>query len=325
MVQYSTSVDRAFAALGDPTRRAVLERLGGGSATISELAEPFGMSLTGMKKHIRLLEEAELVTTQKVGRARRCMLAPYAFEGISTWLQRLDRFAQVVERTKGAPMSTTVTTPNELEIRVERLFDAPRTHVYSVWTDPELIPEWWGDGTVVEEMDVRPGGTYRFRTAFGVVEGEFREVEPPERLVQTFQNHLQTLEFEDLGEQTKLTQTMRFETTEQRDTTMQYGVEEGAKAGLRSRRRAAGEDQRRGTSMTKDSAQQAESPAQLIDAKIEELGDWRGETLSRLRGLIKQADPEVVEEWKWRRRRIQGFRCGLTTAGSAPARRTRAS
>jgi DNA-binding transcriptional ArsR family regulator len=80
----------------------VLERLGAGSATISELAEPFGMSLTGMKKHIRLLEEAQLVTTKKVGRARRCTLVPYAFEGISTWLQRLDRFAQVVERTKGA-------------------------------------------------------------------------------------------------------------------------------------------------------------------------------------------------------------------------------
>ena len=127
---------------------------------------------------------------------------------------------------------TTVTTPNELEIRVERVFDAPRAHVFSVWTDPELIPEWWGEGTVVEEMDVRPGGTYRFRTAYGPVEGEFREVEPPERLVQTFQNHLQTLEFEDLGEQTKLTQTMRFESAEQRDTTMQYGVEEGAKAGF---------------------------------------------------------------------------------------------
>ncbi len=102
MVQYPTTVDRAFAALADPTRRAVLERLGAGSATISELAEPFGMSLTGMKKHIRLLEEANLVATEKVGRARRCALVPYAFEGISTWLQRLDRFAQVVERTKGA-------------------------------------------------------------------------------------------------------------------------------------------------------------------------------------------------------------------------------
>jgi uncharacterized protein YndB with AHSA1/START domain len=129
-------------------------------------------------------------------------------------------------------MNTTVTTPNELEIRVERVFDAPRTHVFSVWTDPTLIPEWWGDGTVVEEMDVRPGGAYRFRTARGVLAGEFHEVEPPALLVQTFQNHLQTLEFEDLGERTKLTQTMRFESTEQRDMTMQYGVEEGAKKGF---------------------------------------------------------------------------------------------
>jgi DNA-binding transcriptional ArsR family regulator len=102
MVQYSTSVDRAFAALADPTRRAVLERLGSGKATISELAQPFGMTLTGMKKHIQLLEEAQLVTTEKVGRVRSCALAPHAFQGINTWLQRLDRFAQIVERTKGA-------------------------------------------------------------------------------------------------------------------------------------------------------------------------------------------------------------------------------
>jgi DNA-binding transcriptional ArsR family regulator len=102
MVEYQTGINRAFAALADPTRRAVLERLGAGSASISELAEPFGISLTGMTKHIRLLEEAELVTSEKVGRVRRCMLVPYAFEGISSWLQRLDRFAHVVERTKGA-------------------------------------------------------------------------------------------------------------------------------------------------------------------------------------------------------------------------------
>jgi uncharacterized protein YndB with AHSA1/START domain len=128
---------------------------------------------------------------------------------------------------------TTVTTPSELEIRVERVFDAPRDHVFSVWTDPELIPEWWGDQTVVEEMDVRPGGKWRFNTGYGVAEGEFREVEPPQRLVQTFQNHLQTLEFEEVGEErTKLTQTMRFASAEERDTTMQYGVAEGAKGGF---------------------------------------------------------------------------------------------
>jgi DNA-binding transcriptional ArsR family regulator len=101
MVQYQQPADRAFAALADPTRRAVLERLGAGAATISELAEPFGMTLTGMRKHIQLLEDAELVTTEKIGRVRRCTLVPYAFEGISTWLHRLDRFAAVVENTKG--------------------------------------------------------------------------------------------------------------------------------------------------------------------------------------------------------------------------------
>ena len=98
MVQYE---DKAFAALADPTRRAVLERLGRSTATNTELAEPFGISLTGMKKHVLVLEEAGLVVTEKVGRARRCTLAPYAFEGITAWLQRLNRFAEVVERTKG--------------------------------------------------------------------------------------------------------------------------------------------------------------------------------------------------------------------------------
>ena len=93
MVQYVPTIDRTFAALADPTRIAVLERLGAGSATISELAAPFGMSLTGMRKHVRLLEDANLVATEKVGRTRCCALVPHAFEGISAWLQRLDRFA----------------------------------------------------------------------------------------------------------------------------------------------------------------------------------------------------------------------------------------
>jgi DNA-binding transcriptional ArsR family regulator len=96
MVQYLQ-----FAALADPTRFAVVERLASGSATITELAEPFGITLTGMKKHVSVLEDAGLVRTQKIGRVRRCTLVPYAFEGISAWLQRLDRFAAVVERTKG--------------------------------------------------------------------------------------------------------------------------------------------------------------------------------------------------------------------------------
>jgi uncharacterized protein YndB with AHSA1/START domain len=129
-------------------------------------------------------------------------------------------------------MKTRVTTPTDTEIRVERVFDAPRERVYAVWTDAELIPQWWGDETVVEEMEVREGGRWRFRTAYGVVEGEFHEVVPPERIVQTFQNHVQTLEFEDLGERTRLVQTMRFDSSEDRDTTLGYGVVEGAEGGF---------------------------------------------------------------------------------------------
>jgi uncharacterized protein YndB with AHSA1/START domain len=128
--------------------------------------------------------------------------------------------------------TTEMTTPSDTEIRLERVFDAPRERVFAIWTDPSLIPEWWGDNTVVEEMEVRAGGRYRFRTEHGVMEGEFREVAPPERLVQTFMNHLQTLEFEDLGAQTRLVQTMRFDSVEDRDTTMGYGVAQGAEAGF---------------------------------------------------------------------------------------------
>jgi DNA-binding transcriptional ArsR family regulator len=102
MVQYSTTVDRTFAALADPTRRAVVERLGGGSATISELAEPFGISLTGMKKHVQILEDAGLVTTEKVGRTRRCSLAPRPLAPVEAWMHQLDRFEALLERTKGA-------------------------------------------------------------------------------------------------------------------------------------------------------------------------------------------------------------------------------
>src|SRR5204863_9638134 len=98
MVQFF-SVDRTFAALADPTRRAVLERLGDGPATISELAAPAGMSLTGLKKHVRILEDAELVTTEKHGRTRHCYLGLRRLEGVHDRLEgyrrgrhdRLDR------------------------------------------------------------------------------------------------------------------------------------------------------------------------------------------------------------------------------------------
>ncbi|QLQ36420.1 ArsR/SmtB family transcription factor [Micromonospora robiginosa] len=79
-------LNRVFASLADPTRRDILVRLGAGPATISELTEPTGMSLTGMKKHVQALENAGLVVTRKVGRSRQCHLADAPLDDAMAWI-----------------------------------------------------------------------------------------------------------------------------------------------------------------------------------------------------------------------------------------------
>jgi uncharacterized protein YndB with AHSA1/START domain len=138
--------------------------------------------------------------------------------------------------------AATVTTPSEREIRVERIFDAPRDRVFAVFTDPDLIPQWWGPRrftTRVDQMDVRSGGYWRFvctdedgtEQAF---RGAYREITPPERVVQTFEwepmaGHVsvETATFEDFGEQTRVTTVSVFHTTEERDGMLGSGMEEG--------------------------------------------------------------------------------------------------
>jgi DNA-binding transcriptional ArsR family regulator len=105
-LHYNATLDRTFFALSDPTRRGILERLGSGPATIGELAQPFGLTLNGVKKHVGILEEVDLVTTAKVGRARECRLGPAELEEATewiddyrrTWERRLERFGDYVER-----------------------------------------------------------------------------------------------------------------------------------------------------------------------------------------------------------------------------------
>src|SRR5258708_10417263 len=84
----AAQLDAAFAALSDATRRGVLEQLGRTDASITDLAERFHMTLTGMKKHVGVLERAGLVTTEKVGRVRTCKLGTRRFEEATAWLQR---------------------------------------------------------------------------------------------------------------------------------------------------------------------------------------------------------------------------------------------
>ena len=88
MVQYQARLDATFAALSDVTRRGVLEQLGGSDASITDLADRFHMTLTGMKKHVSVLEQAGLVTTQKVGRVRTCKLGPRRLEEEAGWIER---------------------------------------------------------------------------------------------------------------------------------------------------------------------------------------------------------------------------------------------
>ena len=89
MVQYSGVVlDVSFAALSDPTRRGVLEQLGRGEASITALAERFHMTLTGMKKHVGVLEQAGLVVTEKIGRVRTCRIGDRRLEDVAAWVEQ---------------------------------------------------------------------------------------------------------------------------------------------------------------------------------------------------------------------------------------------
>jgi DNA-binding transcriptional ArsR family regulator len=109
MVQYTqTRFDASFAALSDVTRRGVLEQLGRADASITELAEKFDMTLTGMKKHVGVLEQAGLVVTEKVGRVRTCRLGSRALEEEAAWIEkyrqlwaaRFDALDDVIEELK---------------------------------------------------------------------------------------------------------------------------------------------------------------------------------------------------------------------------------
>jgi DNA-binding transcriptional ArsR family regulator len=123
VVQYSgnadPALDRTFAALADPHRREILDRLGGGRVAASELAPPLGMTLTGVLKHVRALEEARLVTTSKEGRTRWCQLAFRPLDEAAAWIDerrrlwehRLDSFERHVARLPAPETGPATETP----------------------------------------------------------------------------------------------------------------------------------------------------------------------------------------------------------------------
>ncbi len=152
--------------------------------------------------------------------------------------------------------ATALSTPSDRQIVTERIFGATRERVFAAFTDPEMIPRWWGlesTTTVVDRLDLRPGGTWRFieRNPDGSengFRGTYREVRPPERLVYTFEweglpGHVivDTTTFEDRGESTKVTINSLFHTTEERDGMLDAGMERGLNESYRSLERLLAE------------------------------------------------------------------------------------
>ena len=147
----------------------------------------------------------------------------------------------MVEQTK---TTSKLSLPSDREIVGSRIMDAPPELVFKAYTDPELIPRWWGPRrytTTVDKMDVRPGGVWRFvhRAADGgeyAFNGVYREIVPPKRLVYTFNYEgapgheaVETVTFEEAeGGKTRMTDHMLFETREERDGMLNSGMEEGA-------------------------------------------------------------------------------------------------
>ena len=213
MVQYSSGrLDASFAALSDATRRGVLEQLGRADASITDLAQTFHMTLTGMRKHVGVLEQAELVTTEKVGRVRTCRLGPRRLEEETAWIERyrqlwdarFDELDKVVEelkrkekvdgrndeRVSPPPWRTTRRWNGRPSVSSSsrRTVNGPARLVFEAWTKPELFERWWVPKSfpislLSCEMDVRVGG--RYRLVFGhegsTMEffGRYLEVTPP--------------------------------------------------------------------------------------------------------------------------------------------------
>jgi DNA-binding transcriptional ArsR family regulator len=108
MAKFSTDLDRAFSALADPTRRAIVARLCQGPRSVSELSGPFEMALPSLLKHVRVLERSGLVSTEKIGRVRTCRIQAKALQAVETWIEqhicawkeRLDRLEAQVESMK---------------------------------------------------------------------------------------------------------------------------------------------------------------------------------------------------------------------------------
>ena len=213
-----------FAALADPTRRAILTTLADGEASVTELAEPFAMTLPAVSKHLKVLERAGLIQRSSRAQWRPCRLSPEPLKDVSDWveryrefweprLDRLDDYLSDLQNSADARQAHAATQPTETArtgvpdmtaadstittdergVQLERIFDAPPALVWQAWTEAEHFARWYGpDGFTVPtyDFDFRIGGEYSLvmRSPDGWEMrnfGEFKEIEPGKRFVAT--------------------------------------------------------------------------------------------------------------------------------------------
>jgi uncharacterized protein YndB with AHSA1/START domain/DNA-binding transcriptional ArsR family regulator len=196
-------LDRSFLALSHPVRRAIVERLVGGPATVGAASGGLGVSKPAVTKHLKMLEDAGVVTRTVDGRTHVLRLEPEGLRGASEWLglhrslweakfKAVENTCRLQRRTGGPGMTE---IRQEIALELEHRYAAPRERVFEAWTNPEVLKRWWAAAptweTPLAEVDARVGGGYRLsmRTDAGevhTVRGEFTEVEPPGRLAYTW-------------------------------------------------------------------------------------------------------------------------------------------
>lgn len=232
-----TVLDLTFAALSDPTRRAILARLALGEASVNELAQPFDMSQPAISKHLKVLERAGLITAGRDAQRRPRRLVAKPIDEAAAWLQGYRN-----------PGTLQLTKPSDREIQLKRMFAAPRERVFAGFTEPELLKRWFfgkpGGTLAVCEVARKPGDSLRYvwRDPDGSemgMSGVCLEFKAPERIVATETwdqawypgGATGTITFTEEGGITTLTQTLRYESQAARDmvlgTMMEHAIAMG--------------------------------------------------------------------------------------------------
>jgi uncharacterized protein YndB with AHSA1/START domain len=189
----------AVRALAHPIRRDIIERLSGGAATVGEATRDLGVSKPTISRHLKLLEEAGVVTRVIDGRTHRLALRPETLAETSDWIDnqraRWERLFEVVGEYLDERKERGVAERHEFELRIERTFDASAEEVFDAWTNPEVLRRWFHSGpdwnTSTAEVDLRIGGKVRvaMREPDGTehaMGGEYTLIDRPRRLAMTW-------------------------------------------------------------------------------------------------------------------------------------------